>query len=91
MKKENLVEAVLKAAKCETKKQARKAVEAVFEAMTKSLSRGEEVSVSGFGIFRSVKVAARTGRNPKTGQKFQIPVSVKPKFKAGKALKDAVK
>lgn len=81
----------MKAAKTETKKQASKAVEAVFEAITKSLSRGEEVSVAGFGTFRSVKVAARMGHNPKTGEKLQIPASVKPKFKAGKALKDAVK
>lgn len=91
MTKENLVLAVLKNAKCGTKKQAREAVDAVFEAVTKSLVRGEEVSIAGFGTFRAVKVKARMGRNPKTGQKIQIPASIKPKFKAGKALKDAVK
>ena len=91
MTKEGLVEAVLKAAQCETKKQAQAAVEAVFAAIAKSLSRGEEVTVTGFGTFRTAKSAARAGVNPKTGERIQIPASVKPKFKAGKALKDAVR
>lgn len=91
MTKENLVEAVLKTAKCGTKKQAQQAVEAVFVAITKSLARGEEVTVTGFGTFRTAKSAARSGRNPKTGESITIPASVKPKFKAGKALKDAVR
>ena len=91
MTKDGLVAAVLKSARFETKKQARIAVEAVFEAITKSLSRGEEVSIAGFGTFRAVKVKARMGHNPKTGQKIQIPASIRPKFKAGKALKDAVR
>ena len=91
MTKEGLVEAVMKAAKMATKKQAQEAVEAVFDSITKSLSRGEEVTMTGFGTFRTAKAAARTGRNPKTGEKLQIPASVRPKFKAGKALKDAVK
>ena len=91
MKKENLVEAVMKAAETSTKKQAQMAVDAVFETMTKALSRGEEVAVSGFGIFKTMKSAARMGVNPKTGAKIQIKASVKPKFKAAKALKEAVK
>jgi DNA-binding protein HU-beta len=91
MTKEGLVEAVMKAAKTETKKQAQMAVEAVFDSIAKSLSRGEEVAVAGFGTFRAVKAAARSGVNPKTGEKIQIPAMVKPKFKAGKALKEAVK
>lgn len=91
MTKEGLVEAVMKAAETETKKQAQEAVEAVFGAITKSLSRGEEVTVTGFGTFRAVKTAARQGVNPKTGEKLQIPAGIKPKFKAGKGLKDAVK
>lgn len=90
MTKEGLTEAVLKAAKCGTKKQAQEAVEAVFAAITKSLSRGEEVTVTGFGTFRTVKVAARSGRNPKTGESLRIPASIRPKFRAGKALKKAV-
>jgi DNA-binding protein HU-beta len=91
MTKENIVEAVLKNAKLETKKQAQAALEAVFAAITKSLARGEEVTVTGFGTFRAVKISARSGRNPKTGEQIRIPASVKPKFRAGKALKDAVR
>jgi len=91
MTKEGLVAAVLKAVKCETKKQAQAAVDAVFGAITKTLARGEEVTVTGFGTFKTMKAAARSGRNPKTGEKIHIPSSIRPKFRAGKALKDAVK
>lgn len=91
MTKEGLVAAVLKAAKCETKKQAQQAVEAVFGAIIKTLARGEEVTVTGFGTFKTMKAAARSGRNPKTGEKIHIPSSIRPKFRAGKALKEAVK
>lgn len=91
MTKENLVLAVLKIAKLATKKQAKIAVGTVFETITKALKRGEEVAVAGFGTFRVVKSASRTGVNPRTGAKIQIPASRKPKFRAGKALKEAVK
>lgn len=90
MTKENLVEAVMKSAKTETKKQAQQAVEAVFAAITKSLARGEEVTVTGFGTFSTRKSAARSGRNPKTGESLTIPASVRVKFKAGKSLKELV-
>ena len=91
MKKEGLVEAVMKAAGIETKKMAQETVNAVFSTIQKSLGRGEEVGITGFGTFRAVKTKARMGVNPKTGEKIQIAASVKPKFKAGKELKDAVK
>lgn len=91
MKKDGLVEAVIKSAGIETKKQALQAVDAVFDTIVKSLSRGEEVGITGFGAFRVVKRAARMGVNPKTGEKIQIAASIKPKFKAGKVLKEAVK
>ncbi len=91
MTKEGLVEAVMKATKMETKKAAQAATEAVFEVITKALARGEEVTVTGFGTFRSVKVAARDGINPKTREKIRIAAAIRPKFKAGKGLKDAVK
>ena len=81
----------MKAANIETKKQAQEAVEAVFDTIAKTMSRGEEVAITGFGTFRVVKRAAREGRNPKTGEKIQIAASVKPKFRAGKLLKEAVK
>jgi nucleoid DNA-binding protein len=90
MKKDNLIEVVMKAAETSTKKQAQVAVEAIFDAITKALSRGEEVAVAGFGIFRTAKSAARAGINPKTGEKIQIKASIRPKFKASKALKEAV-
>lgn len=90
MKKTDLVEVVMKSASLETKKQAEAAVEAVFEAIVKSLSRGEEVAVAGFGTFKVSKRAARVGINPKTGEKIQIPAKTAPKFRAGKLLKEAV-
>ncbi len=77
-------------AEIETKKQAEKAVEAVFDAIVKSMSRGEDVAITGFGTFRVAKRAARIGVNPKTGEKINIAASVKPKFRAGKLLKEAV-
>ncbi|MCL5733410.1 MAG: HU family DNA-binding protein [Patescibacteria group bacterium] len=91
MTKEGLAEALMQAAKIEHKSQAREIVDTVVDIITKSLSRGEEVAITGFGTFRVVKRAARMGVNPKTGEKIQIAASIKPKFKAGKGLKDAVK
>ncbi len=91
MNKAQLVEEVMKAADIEVKKQAVAAVEAVFDVITKSLSRGEEVAITGFGTFKVAKRAARAGINPKTGEKIQIAAAIKPKFRAGKALKEAVK
>lgn len=90
MKKSDLVEAVLTAAGLETKKQAEAAVDALFETIVKTVGRGEEVAVAGFGTFRLSKRAARTGINPKTGEKIQIPAKSAPKFRAGKVFKDAV-
>ena len=90
MNKKGLVEAVMKATGMETKAAAERAVEAVFDTVVKTMSRGEEVAIAGFGTFRVAKRAAREGRNPKTGEKIQIKASVKPKFRAGKLLKEAV-
>ena len=91
MKKDGLVDAIMSAAHIETKKQAQDAVEASFDTIVKTLARGEEVAITGFGTFKVVKRAAREGRNPKTGEKIQIAASTKPKFRAGKVLKEAVK
>ena len=91
MTKDGLVTAVLEAASLASKAEAQRATEAVFDAITKTLSRGEDVTITGFGTFRVAKRAAREGRNPKTGEKIHIAASVVPKFKAGKALKDSVK
>ena len=90
MKKNGLVDEVMSAANIETKKQAQAVVDAVFEIITKTLGKGEEVAISGFGTFKVVRRAARMGVNPKTGEKIQIAASIKPKFRAGKLLKEAV-
>lgn len=91
MTKDALVEAVMQAASFEKKAEAQRAVEAVIDTIIKTLGRGEDVAISGFGTFRVVKRAARMGVNPKTGEKIQIAASTKPKFRAGKLLKEAVK
>lgn len=91
MNKVELIEEVMKAAGIEVKKQAVTAVDALFDTITKTLAKGDEVAIAGFGVFKTVKRAARMGINPKTGEKIQIAASTKPKFRAGKALKEAVK
>jgi len=91
MNKVGLTETVMKAAGIEVKKQAAAAVDAVFDTIVKTLSTGEEVAITGFGTFRASKRAARMGVNPRTGERIQIAASVKPKFRAGKVLKEAVK
>lgn len=80
----------MKAAEIETKASAERVVDALFDTIVKTMSHGEEVAITGFGTFRVAKRAAREGRNPKTGEKIQIKASVKPKFRAGKLLKEAV-
>ncbi len=69
---------------------ASKAVESIFDAIQKSLGKGEEVRLVGFGTFSVAHRKASTGRNPRTGETMQIKASNQPKFKAGKGLKDAV-
>ena len=89
MNKGDLIEVVADKAGL-TKADAGRAVEAVVEAITKALRSGKQVSLVGFGTFQVKKRAARTGRNPRTGETIQIKASKMPGFKAGKALKDAV-
>jgi len=74
-----------------TKKMAEDAVETVFDTIMQSLAKEDEVSIAGFGAFVVKKRSARMGVNPRTGQKIQISATMTPKFRAGKALKDAVK
>ncbi len=73
-----------------SKNDASTAVEGVFDAIQKSLSKGDEVRLVGFGTFSVAKRKASTGRNPRTGEPMTIKASNQPKFKAGKGLKDAV-
>lgn len=74
-----------------SKKDATAAVEAVVETIKETLGEGEKVQIIGFGNFEVRERAARKGRNPQTGEEIQIAASKVPAFKAGKALKDAVK
>jgi len=67
-----------------------RAVEAVFDTISASLKKGDEVRLVGFGIFAVSKRKASTGRNPRTGEPMTIKASTQPKFKAGKLLKDSL-
>ena len=73
-----------------SKKDSEKALKAFTDAVTKELKKGGKVQLVGFGTFEVAKRAAREGRNPQTGSVMKIKASKAPKFKAGKALKDAV-
>ena len=89
MTKDQLIEGV--AAKLSIpKKQAAEALEAITDEITKALTKGDKVVLTGFGIFKISARKARVGINPRTGAKVQIPASKAPKFRAGKALKEAV-
>lgn len=90
MNKTRLIEAVASEAGL-SKKDADAAVAAVFNAITKALEDGEKVQMIGFGTFEVRQRAARKARNPQTGEEIEIKASKVPAFKAGKALKDAVK
>jgi DNA-binding protein HU-beta len=90
MNKTDLVNAVA-ASTGFTKKDAEKAVAAVIEGITDALKAGDKVQLVGFGTFEVRDRAAKQGHNPRTGEPMQVPASKLPAFKAGKALKDAVK
>jgi len=72
------------------KKDAEKAVNAVFASIEEALAKGDKVQLVGFGTFEVRERAARTGRNPQTGEEIQIAASRVPAFRAGKALKESV-
>jgi DNA-binding protein HU-beta len=89
MNKADLIETVVAEAGI-SKADATRAVDAVIAGITNALKGGNQVSLVGFGTFTVKKRAARTGRNPRTGEAIQIQASKVPGFRAGKALKDAV-
>ncbi len=89
MNKSELIEAVAQSADL-SKAAATRAVDAVLESVTGALKENDTVSLVGFGTFTVRERAARSGRNPRTGETIKIPASKVPGFKAGKALKDAV-
>ena len=73
-----------------SKKDAEKALKAFTDVVAEELKKGEKIQLVGFGTFEVSERAAREGRNPQTGEAMTISASKSPKFKAGKALKDAV-
>lgn len=89
MNKTELIDAVAKKSG-ETKSGVEKTLNAYFETVTETLAAGDAITVVGFGSFEVNERAARTGRNPKTGEEIKIAATIVPKFKAGKGLKDAV-
>ncbi|MCH5332615.1 MAG: HU family DNA-binding protein [Agathobacter sp.] len=89
MNKAELVAAVAEKAAI-SKKDAEAAVKAFTDVVTEELKKGEKIQMVGFGTFEVSKRAARVGRNPQTKKEIKIPASKAPKFKAGKALKDAI-
>lgn len=89
MNKSELVDAVAEAADL-SKASATRALDAALDTITAALKSGDQVTLVGFGTFSVRPRAARTGRNPRTGESIEIKASNNPGFKAGKALKDAV-
>jgi DNA-binding protein HU-beta len=89
MNKDELVKEIAKKAGV-SQKAASDILSATLETIEKTVSKGKKVTLVGFGTFEARKRAARTGRNPQTGKEMKIAASKAPKFKAGKALKDAV-
>ncbi|TAJ51684.1 MAG: HU family DNA-binding protein [Nevskiaceae bacterium] len=90
MNKSDLINAVADKAEI-SKADAGRALDSLVEVIAKALKKNDKVSLVGFGTFSVRKRAARTGRNPKTGAPLKIAASKNPTFKAGKALKDAIK
>ncbi|OGS90979.1 MAG: DNA-binding protein HU [Gallionellales bacterium GWA2_59_43] len=89
MNKSDLVDAIATSADI-SKAAAGRALDATVESIKKALKKGDTVSLVGFGTFKVGKRAARTGRNPRTGEAIKIKAAKVPKFTAGKGLKDAV-
>lgn len=89
MNKSELIDAIALSADI-SKAAAGRALEATVDSITEALQAGDQVALVGFGTFQVKDRAARSGRNPQTGETIQIKASKVPGFKAGKALKDAV-
>lgn len=89
MNKSELIDAIAKSADI-SKAAAARALDGAVDAVKKALKKGDMVTLVGFGSFYVGKRAARTGRNPRTGAAIKIKAAKVPKFRAGKALKDAV-
>jgi nucleoid DNA-binding protein len=90
MTKDNIIEAIVKKTGL-SKRQAEESLSVTLDEISKSLSRGEEVALTGFGKFLVVERKEKQGINPKTGEKITISARKAPVFRAGKTLKEAVK
>ena len=90
MNKAELIEAVAGAANL-TKVDAEAVLNSAFDTIKKSVKKGEDVTLIGFGTFTKSKRKARMGRNPQTGKEIKIPAMTVPKFRPGREFKDAVK
>lgn len=89
MNKKELIEAIASRTKL-TEVQAKDALNAFVDVIADELKKGEKVQITGFGTFETSTREAREGRNPATGEKMEISEAKKPKFKAGKTLKDSL-
>lgn len=90
LNKQDIVEAVY-AKLGGTKVSAEEAVESMISTIVSALTKGDEISIAGLGIFSAKERAARSARNPRTGEMVNVPAMRVPKFRAAKALKDAVR
>ena len=90
MNKQELVKSATSKIEGATQKDVAIVLDSILESIKEELVSGGKVQLMGFGSFETVERAARTGRNPKTGEDMTIPASKAPKFKAGKALKDSI-
>jgi DNA-binding protein HU-beta len=90
MNKAQLVETVAKSTQL-TKTHVEDTLNAALETIKRSVKKGEDVTLVGFGTFTRSKRKARTGRNPQTGKEIKIPAATVPRFRAGKEFKDAVR
>jgi len=90
MNKTELIESIAEGASL-SKADAQRALDSALQAISKALKKGDTVSLVGFGTFSVRKRAARSGRNPATGETIRIKASKSPAFKPGKAFKDAIK
>lgn len=90
MKKPELAQTVADAAGL-SKKQAQEIIDVVLDTIVKTMGRGEDIVLTGFGTFKVYKRKERMGRNPATGEQIKIAAAIKPKFRPGKLLKEAVK
>lgn len=90
MNKAELIEAVRVEAELKST-EAEQCVNAILDAITDSLSRGDSVSLREFGTFRAREIKSRTGHKPRTGEPIEIPAAKHPAFKPGQGLKDAVR